>query len=291
MTIAVFGSSGFIGRAVVSELELAGYKVLTGINPGNSERIDLLDKQAIVEYLGHYSPEVVINCAGLVGADVEYDNNTRFTENILAGVKLAGVAVKRVIITGSAGEYGQVSKVPVSEDAPLNATNAYALSKVREELVALRVGKEMNVQVVVARVFNPLGPGMQQKFLIPKLLDQINDVQTGKADRIEISRLDSRRDYIAVSDIAVAYRLLIEGEPKHAVYNIGSGIASTNAEIVDLLLKNSKLSERPKIIETSDLPESLIACQADISRIHDEFGWKPVKNLELIVKEIVDESK
>ena len=289
MKVAVFGANGFIGRAVTHEMRGAGHDVVEGTDSITGESVDLLNQDAVTAYLHDTKPEVIINCAGVV-AGGDFENNVRFTKDILNGVKQADIDVKRVIVTGSAGEYGQVSHLPVSEDTELNATSAYAVSKIKEEQTALGLAEETDTSVVVARVFNPLGPGMHERFLVSGLLKQIRAIKDGQADHIEISRLDAARDYLAVSDTAVAFRLLAEGEPREKVYNIGSGVSSTNGQLLDLLLAGSTLEKRPEIVETMSDPEPQTASQADVSRIEQEFGWRPSKSLPRIIEEIINAS-
>lgn len=291
MKIAVFGAEGFLGRALVKELQTSGHDVQRGVDTETGDRIDLLDAVALKAYFQKVTPETIVNCAGVVDASREFENNVRFSENILIAVAAAGLSVRNIIIMGSSAEYGEPAGLPVAEDAQLKGVSPYALSKIKEEQTALAFAEESKVSVIVARVFNPLGIGMKEKFLIPGLLRQIRGFRLGEQDHIEISRLDSRRDYIDVRDVARALKALTEGSPRHKTYNIGSGTATSNAEVLELLLKNLKLSSRPRIIETSETPEPQVASQADISRIRQEFGWEPKVILEQTIKDVIDASE
>jgi GDP-4-dehydro-6-deoxy-D-mannose reductase len=292
MKVVVFGANGFIGGAVSEELSKSGHEVYNGTLLESSEQIDLLDPRALEKYISQTKPDTIVNCAGVVSGEPEdFEKNVQFTHNILQSIHDSGIKVKRVVVSGSAGEYGQVSGLPVSEDVPLNGTSPYAISKIREEQEALRLSEEYNIPVVVTRIFNPIGPNMKERFLIPGLIKQIKAIKEGAKDYIEISRLDANRDYIDVRDIAKAMRLIIEDSPRQSVYNIGSGSATSNGEILELLLKNSKLEDSPKIVETSDQPEPQLATQADISLLKREFGWEPSRTIEDVIKETLDETK
>jgi GDP-4-dehydro-6-deoxy-D-mannose reductase len=289
MRVVVFGSGGFIGRAVAEEMTAAGHEVFGG-NDGTPERVDLLSAEAISEYLREVKPSVIMNCAGVVSPEGDFDNNGRFTENIISGAILASISLRQVIITGSAGEYGQVTELPVKEETELLGDSPYALSKIHEENIALELSEKENIPVVVARVFNPVGRGMKGRFLVTNLLNQIENIKSGETDHLEVSRLDSVRDYVAVKDIATAYRYLAEGSPKHNVYNIGSGISTTNKDLVGLIVKYSQISRDVNIVETSPEPEPQVASQADISRITQDLNWQPTYKLEDTVKELVNET-
>lgn len=288
MRMLVLGSSGFVGSYVSEELNNSGHTVLNGIDEKTGKRVDLTDLAAINSYFIKTIPEVIINCSGVIDATGDFEDNIRFTNNILKASKDTGLTISNVIITGSAGEYGEVENLPVTENTPLKATSPYALSKIREEQNAIEFSETNNIPVTILRVFNPIGIGMRDRFLVPGFLRQIREYKQGKRDHIEVSRLDSPRDYIDARDVACAFRLVAEGRPKHRVYNIGSGKQTTNGEVLDLLIKNVKLSSRPKVIETSDAAEPQLASQADTSRIKGEFGWEPKIRLEQTIKDIAD---
>jgi nucleoside-diphosphate-sugar epimerase len=291
MKVLLLGADGFIGSKVRQVLA-ADHEVHGSSRDGrgdNTVKIDLLNRHTIAEALKEIRPEVIINCAGVVEDSKEAEKNFLFTSNLLVAALASSLSFKSIFISGSAAEYGVVDKssIPVTEDVPLNANSGYGLSKLKESTKALEYRYKHNLPVIVGRIFNPIGAGMHPKFIIPGIMRQIDEIQGGKKDVIEVSRLDSKRDYIAVSDIAEAIKVLIEAKPKHSVYNIGSGKTTSNKELIDLVLENSNLSEEPKLVETSDQPEPLIAIQADITRITNEFDWRPTSTIEQTIREIV----
>lgn len=298
MKILIFGANGFVGQAVCKELSKdhqvysAGRELETDVSK-LSLRVDLTNRKSIDDAVELVSPDVVINCAGIVDANQNVDLNVVFTTNILQAIAAWGKTPRRIIILGSAGEYGAVKAedFPVKEDAPLNATSPYGVSKRNEVATALQLANSLNLPVTIARLFNPLGAGMPPRMLPPRLLGQMREIASGKRDAIEIGRLDAVRDYVDLRDVALAIRAIVEGEPKHSIYNIGSGRKASNGELLDLLLNNSKiLSSTPRIIETSTEPEPSVASQADISRLVSDFGWHPMYTLEETVREILHDT-
>ena len=293
MKVLVFGSDGFIGRNVCKELEenheVIGASREVSTNK-NMVQVDLLDENSVENALNNIRPEVVINCAGVVNSNLETDLNIKFTRNILEkSVQIGGIG--RVIICGSAGEYGRVDpkNIPVNEDVPLNADSGYGLSKINEERLALEYKRKYKIGVVVLRIFNPIGKGMADKFLLMGLMRQVQECQNGERNAIGLSRLDAMRDYISIADVASAFRAIVEGNPSHDVYNVGTGNSTTNGELLELIIKNSKLEYRPKIFQTSEKPEPLVAGQADITLISDEFGWHPTHKIEDVIREIIND--
>lgn len=292
----IFGSRGFIGRHVADELSASHevYRVSRAYGDRqafNDLIADLLNQDDTYRIIQSIKPEVVINCAGVVNPNKNVDDNITYTVNIIKSLARAGLA-SSVIISGSAGSYGLLDnklELPVSENTPLRASTGYALAKKNEEEVALRLSEELEIPVTALRIFNPIGTGMADKFLIPRVIRQIEDIKQGCRDAIEVSRLDSTRDYIAIEDVARAFRAVVEGDSPHNVYNIGSGIATSNESLLRLIIKSSKIEPEPRIIETQDQPEPLVASQADIRRMSLDFGWNPKESLSGVIERIVSE--
>ena len=296
MKVLVIGSNGFIGSQVVLALAskhevYCAARGLTG--DARDYSIDLEDPRSIKKVLINVKPEVIVNCAGVVDNSEKAQLNPIFTANLIDVILSSGIKLKQLIISGSASEYGVVDakNIPVSEDVPLYADSGYGLSKLNETKLALEARAKHTLPIVVARIFNPIGLGMHERLLIPRIIKQIQEIKQGSRDEIEISRLDTKRDYISVKDVALAISTIVGSNPKETVYNIGSGKSTTTRELIDFILRYINLPVKPKIVETLANAEPIVAECADISRIHKEFGWKPLNTVEATVKEIVNATK
>ncbi len=257
-------------------------------------RIDLRDKSAIHKALASCSPEVVIDCAGVVDPNAGPDDNMNLTKNILEAANDCAGGLRRVVLMGSAASYGvplSLREVPVSEITPLRAESGYALSKRLEEEYVSDYAKTASFEVIVARLFNPIGKGMKSRFLIPNPIRQIREGGPHEGASIEVSRLHSERDYIDVRDAAVAIKRLAETlKLRYGTYNVGSGRATSNKELVSTVMDVMGVSlERSKLIETEPEREKLVASCADISRIQQDTGWAPSITLKETIKGMVDE--
>jgi len=292
--ILVIGSSGFLGHNVGEYLSKEPYFEVYRTsrdelqpNP-RSYYMDLSDVASINSVINEVGPSVVINCAGIVGTVDDTEINALFTSNLLESLATAAKPVKRIIISGSAAEYGYVKQedLPIGEMTKLAASQGYGLSKVKEEMRALDLAEAYKLPVVVARIFNPIGPGMGEKFLVSSVLRQINSIVEGKKDSVEVSRLDSYRDYIAVEDVARAFKKIVLGVPRHNIYNIGSGEATSNKELIESIIRSTVIDKSIKLVETSDIVEPLVASKADIGRMQSDFDWVPTVPLKEAINRI-----
>lgn len=296
MKILVVGSEGFLGRNVAQELE-RHHEVFRGVRVGADKQsrrveIDLGSKDSVRAVLRDVRPEVIVNCAGIVDPSADVSQNQLFTKHILESVVEESVKVEKVVLSGSAGEYGLVDSInlPIKEDATLAAASDYGMSKVQEVEFAKEFAKQHSLDVVEARIFNPIGPGMHDKFLITRILKQIREVEVGSRQELEINRLDATRDYIDVRDVARAIRALIEVPTRYNEYNIGSGKATTNRELIDRVLRFAGSDHRIAVREISATPEPGVASAADITRISSDTKWRPRMTLDETIQDIVKEA-
>jgi GDP-4-dehydro-6-deoxy-D-mannose reductase len=289
--ILLLGADGFIGTQVAIAAEAAGHIVLRSTYNGAADeryQLDLSDSQAIRRVIEQAHPDILINCAGIVDNSEKAALNVLFTTNIFTAVEEATHRPERIIITGSAAEYGEVSEeqLPVSETAKVAPVSTYGEYKAEETKLALERGKALGVPVIVARLFNPLGANMHPRLLLPNLILQAKAVAAGKTDRIELSRLDAKRDYIDVRDIATAYVMLAKPDAAPGIYNIGSGAIATNGDIIRALTETLSLPNTTSVVETAEAPERLMACQADITKLR-ALGWTPRYSLKETIKGVL----
>jgi GDP-4-dehydro-6-deoxy-D-mannose reductase len=294
--ILVLGADGFIGSAVVTALA-DDNEVYRGVYSApsagkNVVKLDLSKIETILAALDKVKPQIIINSAGVVENSEKAKLNVEFTKNLLEAIAKRGLKPIKIIICGSAAEYGQVdpSNLPVKEVTPLNAANDYGRGKLEEVKLALEYKQKHGLPIVIARIFNPIGAGMHQRMIIPGILRQVLAIKNGTADSIEVSRIDSKRDYTNVKDVAQAIRAIALGRTNYDIYNIGSGRSTSNQELIDMVLGNFNLDKSPRIVEFMDGPEPPQASRADISRIKADLGWSPKYTIEESVREIVDDA-
>jgi nucleoside-diphosphate-sugar epimerase len=295
MSVFILGANGFVGRSVAEELRSSYETILVSNTPGaDFIQLDATDFDSTVSVLKETKPEYIVNCAGIVQNTEAAAANVDITMNLLKSVVAANITVKRFIILGSAAEYGIVepSSSGTSEVDEVKPFSVYGKYKAQETKEALEFGRNNSIDVVVARLFNPIGKNMNDRFLIPALLRQIEEIKTGNRSDVEISRADSLRDYIDVRDVARAIGALLSAERlEYNLYNIGSGKEISNQVLISTLFESLGMQSKPSIVETQTEPEDTIASKADISRIIEDTNWKPEYTLQDTIREIIKDAK
>lgn len=175
--VVVTGGAGFIGSHLVDRLVRDGVAEIVALDNFHRGRAAHLAQHAasaavrLVEADIRDAGALAALCAGadtiyhlaaqsnVMGAvtDLSYSfgTNVAGTVNVLEAARAQGV--RRVVFTSSREVYGEVERLPVAEDAPLNAKNAYGASKAAGELYARVFQNTYGVQTSVLRLGNVYG--------------------------------------------------------------------------------------------------------------------------------------
>jgi len=131
--------------------------------------------------------EVVFHLAAAVGVRLIVESPVHTIETNVYGTQLvleAACKKKKLVFAASTSEvYGKSEKVPFHEDADLvmGATTkgrwSYAASKALDEFLALSYWKEKHQPVVIARLFNTVGPRQTGRYgmVLPNFVRQALD--------------------------------------------------------------------------------------------------------------------
>lgn len=290
--VLITGAAGFVASHLRSwiaanrpewVLNLAD-RVAPVADVGDWLTVDLSDPAAARELLARLRPDIVFHLAGVTRSHswgTLLDSNVLTTVNVLEAMQ-EHVPACRVVIAGSAAEYGLVSEdaVPSREAAPLRPVSPYGVAKASQTMAALAL-QARGVHVNVARVFNLIGAGTSREFALGSIASQLADVALRGAEPvIRVGNLDSRRDFVDIADVCAAFCLIGERGSSGRVYNVCSGRAKTIGWCVNQLASAAgvevQLEVDPARVRALDLPVSL----GSHDRLTTELGWRPSVSLE-----------
>lgn len=298
----IFGVNGFVGTYMTQELIENGYEVFGGDRALSSSvqglcgffRSDITDAHRVASVIKETMPDAIINLAAIssVGASwaqpqATISVNVIGAVNVLQGVLDAGSASK-VLLIGSSEEYAP-SPEPMAEEARLDASNPYGISKMAQEGFAHLYAERFGLPVYLVRSFNHTGVGQADTFVLPSWCKQVAQIACSGHDGVlRVGNLNIIRDFSDVRDVVRAYRLLIESDRSGEVFNVGSGTA---CPLEELLQRIASFSDEAIDIEVdlallrpSDNP--VIVC--DNTKIVRELGWYPRYSIEETLQEMYD---
>lgn len=292
-TAVVTGGAGFIGSNIVQELFSQGWHVtiLDDLSSGSARNLppegtvrfvrgDVQDRAAVDE--ATCGGDVVYHLAASVGNKRSVDDpildagtNVLGTINVLEAARAAGV--RKVVVSSSAGVFGELKTLPIREDHPLDPDSPYGCTKLCEEKLALAWAKLYGMDVVCLRYFNVFG--RRQRFDAYGNVIPIFVFQALRGEKLTIfGDGEQTRDFVHVSDVVAANLGAAERTGLSGVFNIGSGARISINELVRLIEKVSglKLDVRYEPERPGDVRHSL----ADVSAAREGFDYSPSKDFE-----------
>jgi nucleoside-diphosphate-sugar epimerase len=229
--VVVTGASGRLGRAVVTELRSTGRFDVIGfvsprVAPGAEEvAVDLLSATSIQEAMDAVKPDAVVHVGGRVPTNATSAADFAVHHSSTTAIVDATAAWEpRLILASTAAVYGAQGARSFREDDRLDLGSDYAASKfAAEQALSASSGETVSL-----RIFNVFGPGFDDS-IVTKL-----DVATKDRPAPLRGWRSFIRDYIHVSDVAVAMRLAVECTlpARHLTLNIGSGVPTSNRDLV-----------------------------------------------------------
>jgi GDP-4-dehydro-6-deoxy-D-mannose reductase len=215
--------------------------------------------------------------------------NATTTLSLLIAAREAGVG--RVLVASSADVYGRVvdGALPVTEECPLRPVSPYAASKVAAEYLALQSHLGSDLATLRVRLFNQLGPGQSDRFVVPALACQIAEAERTGTSVIQVGNLSARRDFTDVRDSVKALRLLVERGQPGDVYNLCSGRDRSVQEVAESLLA---LARRPMTLQVEPSrvrPVDLPLLVGDATRLKTATGWEPEIPLARTLADVLQE--
>lgn len=224
--------------------------------------LDLCLRSQLSKTLGEFQPETVIHLASALRDDPPSSllaSNIQGTIDLVEALAASGAPIRRMVVCSTGGVYGIPAEVPIREDAPCNPIDLYSTSKLATEHFSRILGRQYQMPVVRARLFNLVGPGQDERHSCGRFAAQAAAIAEGVAPPvIKVGTLETTRDFIDVRDAASALLLIAEkGEPGNT-YNVASGKESSMQSVLQMTLQLAGLTGRvridPKYSRIQDIP-------------------------------------
>ncbi len=242
--VFITGATGFIGQYVTRGLAELGLEVKVLLRNRDdcflkypnvsSSKISLHDTEGLVSLLKEFMPDVVIHLAAIASpthgniSEIYY-TNVCGSESLLDAISIACPVGTKVILTSTAGVYGESNFDLIPETAAYSPVNHYSFSKMSMELLSRTYMENLDIKIV--RPFNIIGMGQKENFLVPKLVKSFHN----KERIIRVGNIETIRDY---SDVYYASRAFIDIALKDSdlyIFNICSGFGTSGLQLIDFL--------------------------------------------------------
>ena len=314
MRALITGGAGFIGSHLAERLLARGDEVivLDDLSTGSVENIrhlksherfqcvfDSIQNRMLLAELVDES-EVVFHLAAAVGVRLIVESPVRTIETNVNGTQLvleAACRKKKLVFTASTSEvYGKSEHVPFHEDADLvlGPTSigrwSYAASKALDEFLSVAYWKERKQPVVIARLFNTVGPRQTGRYgmVLPNFVRQALD---GSPITVYGSGKQSRC-FCDVSDsVEAILRLVGTSAAVGEVVNIGSNHEITIEGLAKQVREQAKSASSIQLIPYDqayepgfeDMPRRVPA----LEKLESLTGFRPSIPLNAIIDRVI----
>ncbi len=302
-TIIVTGSAGFIGFHVAKalldrgdiviglddfnpyydpQLKVARDEILKKESNFLSINVDISDLAPLEILFRNYNPSIVCHLAAQAGVRYSLINPYAYQKSNLEGfVNLIELSkqhsVDRFVYASSSSVYGGNTKLPYSEDDPVETpVSLYAATKRSNELIAYTYTHLWNMQTIGLRFFTVYGPWGRPDMAYWSFLEAMRYGEPIKV--FNYGR--NRRDFTYIDDVTkgVLSALTVDKLDKYEIINLGN---NQPVELMDFIESLEDLSGLKAIKEMVDAqPGDVVATFASIDRASSKLGFKPSTSLK-----------
>jgi UDP-glucose 4-epimerase len=315
----VTGGAGFIGSHLCEALLSDGWEVfaLDDLSTGSIANVEHLKERwdfhlivdsvlssTVVNELVHKC-DVVYHLAAAVGVRLIVEQpvhtlvtNVQGTEVVLEHCNRFG---KRVLVASTSEVYGDHrEEVPLAEDArriygPTTARRwAYADSKAMDELLALAYHQERGLDVVIARLFNTVGPRQSGQYgmVIPSFVGR---ALVGRPLEIHGDGTQTRC-FCHVSDtVRALVGLMEERSLSGEIFNVGSPNRIRILELAERVRELTHSSSELRFVPYEEVYgqgiEDMYHRIPSTEKIREAIGWQATLELDLILADVIKHTR
>ena len=316
MKYLVTGGAGFIGSHLAERLIADGHSVLalddlsTGRfdnvahlegSPGFELRVaSVTDAPAVERCVTDC--QAVFHLASAVGVQLVVDQPVKTIETIVGGTDVVLRACARyrrpLLITSTSEVYGKGSKIPFAEgdDCVIGPTTtrrwAYACAKMLDEFHAQAHWIESRLPVVVARLFNTVGPRQTGRYgmVVPRFVSQ---GLAGEPITVYGDGRQSRCFGHVLDVVGALVKLIQEPSARGDVFNVGNEEEVTILELAervrDLTGGRSEIRRVPYSEAYAAGFEDMARRVPDLSKVRKLIGYRPTRGLDDILADVLAE--
>jgi UDP-glucuronate 4-epimerase len=302
MSILVTGAAGFIGSHVCDVLLQRGDEVI-GVDSLNDYydpalkqarlaplearkdfsffRGDIADPDVLATASRGRTVRKVVHLAAQAGVRYSLQNPRAYIRSNVSGhlevleFCRASGTVEHLVYASSSSVYGGNKKVPFGEDDRVDhPVSLYAATKKADELMSYAYANLYGIAQTGLRYFTVYGPWGRPDMAYWMFTKAILE---GQPIRV-FNQGNLWRDFTYIDDIVAGTVMVLDrppegAQPPHRVYNIGHNHPEHLGRFIELLeeLLGVQAIRRYEPMQPGDVEQTY----ADITRLHDDFGFAP----------------
>jgi GDPmannose 4,6-dehydratase len=309
----ITGVAGQDGALLAAARRADGVRVMGTVRPGAPDdgfraaylggvevhEVDLTDRTGMRALLVRERPDEIYNLAAISSVGASWAAPLQVAEvNGVAVLSLLQTLVdleradgyRPALCQASSGEmFGPPTRLPLDEACPLAPENPYAVAKAFAHHSAITYRKAYGVRVSNVVLFNHESPLRPTSFVTRKITAGAAAIAAGRADSLELGRLDIERDWGAAVDYVAGMRLALAA-PEPADYVLATGRPTALGEFVSLAFAAAGIDDwqacvrsNPAFFRPTDVPRMY----GDPTKAETELGWRRTMDLPQLAAAMV----
>lgn len=292
--VVVTGGAGFIGSHVVDALVARGNDVLIvdDFSTGSEQNICHHEGNPRVRVIRADIRNINAMFQAMQGADVVfhlavaclrvslYDPQSVHEVNATGTLNVCRAAfennIQRFIYVSSSEAYGSASRVPMTEDHPLDPTTVYGASKLAGEAYVRAFWHTYRFPVIVVRPFNTYGPREHYEGASGEVIPRFVLRVMADLPPVIFGDGEQKRDFTWVLDTAQGIVMAGECDALVGDYvNIARGEEVAIREVCDIVRDALGRRDLEPIHMPEGRPGDVYRHFADISKARQLLGFEP----------------
>lgn len=274
--ILITGANGFTGRHACHYFHNNGYECIALtrkpeplLAASRNITCHLLNREEVERAIGQTAPDYILHLAAQnhVGKSWEdpvhtIESNVLTTLYLLEAIRKVNPSCK-IIVVGSTLQFDpqNFSALP----------HPYSLSKTLQTLIAQSWEFLFNMNIIVAKPSNLIGPG-ESNGICSIIAKKIVQMERFEGDNmVEVSNLQARRDFLDVRDAVRGYETLFRLGERGVNYEIATGTTLSLEEVTTLFKLHSEASF--SIVGKNNQSGDIFQGNPETIK---KLGWKPL---------------
>jgi len=323
--VTVTGGAGYIGSITSMRLLQQGFdvQIIDNLSTGNSFSLnklcnakicvgDIRDERFLSSCLEQFKPNAVLHFAAKAYVGESINAPLSYFENNVSGsISLLKVAIRtgirNFVFSSTCAVYGNSSNFPVDESCSLAPLSPYGWSKLATEQLLRDLATCNQINSIALRYFNAAGASDDgelgeihnpETHLIPLALRATSPLGVPlKVFGVDYQTRDGscERDFLHVEDLALAHQIAVEKlcdfdtVGSFEALNLGCGQPHSVLSVIENV---ERVTNRFVKTEISHRREGdAVSIYADARNAGISLGWKPTRDLELMIRSAYDFEK
>lgn len=285
---------------------------------------DLTDSSNLIRIIQQTQPDEIYNLAAQSHVQVSFET-PEYTANsdamgvlrLLEAIRILGLENKTRFYQASTSEmYGKVQEIPQTEKTPFYPRSPYGVAKLYGYWITVNYREAYGLYAVNGILFNHESPLRGESFVTRKITIGVSRIALGLDDMILLGNLDAKRDWGHAKDYVEGMWLMLQ-QDKPEDFVLATNVTTSVRDFIKIAFEyvGIKLSfsgegeEEKAFIESCSHPSYQLPVGKQVIGIHpryfrpaevdlligdatkakEQLGWAPKYDLDMLVKEMMEE--